>query len=164
MCEATQHIHWRAHPRGSRKPCVVGQNREVSEVHVHLLTRASCDRNWSSASLFSLDSGFRNRPEDSVLWERNPEAPREQPVERLPAHSAGNSCSSQCFWEVRTPWRLRCCQPAPALISAQLLVLLCCTDKLQTFTITPVPASSPQLSAPVSAGAPQFAFWEDALP
>lgn len=50
--------------------------------------------------LFSSDSGFRNCLEDPLLWKGNPKPSGEQPIQRLPAHSAGNRCSFKCFWKV----------------------------------------------------------------
>lgn len=81
-----------------------------------------------SLSLFPLDPGFRNCPEDIILWKRNPEASRKQPIERLPAHSTGNSCSFERVWKVRTDSPARCRQRRSSPRPEQF-VLLCSVDR-----------------------------------
>lgn len=96
-----------------------------------------------SLSLFPLDPGFRNCPEDIILRKGNPEASRKQPIERLPAHSTGNSCSFERVWKVRTDSPARCRQRRSSPRPEQF-VLLCSVDRGRILLIVVMPVLTSQ--------------------
>lgn len=157
MCEVVQHINWHVHICQEVETALRKfdkMEKWMKFMCISWLTPATGsgqDMNWSSVSLFSLDSGFRDCPEDPVLWERNSEASGEQPIERLPAHSAGNSCSSQCFWEVRTAWRFVAASHSAHLCSAAWFCFVARTKGklLRSYLYQPALHSSQHLCLPV---------------